>query len=201
GISYEPTVIDSINSGVDIVTFSGDKLLGGPQAGIIVGKRKYIEAMKINPLTRAFRVDKFTIAALEATFRYYYDEELAIKNIPTLQMLTMSIEELQDKAIKLKACIEKNVSTVDFKISIEDEFSEVGGGSLPMEKLATKCLVLDPLNMSVASFERNLRAYETPVIGRVYKDRLYLDLRTIRLDDFSIITAAIEYVLRLNKGE
>ena len=201
GISYEPTVIDSINNGVDIVTFSGDKLLGGPQAGIIVGKRKYIEAMKINPLTRAFRVDKFTIAALEATFRYYYDEELAIKNIPTLQMLTMSIEELQDKAIKLKACIEKNVSTLDFKISVEDEFSEVGGGSLPMEKLATKCLVLDPLNMSVASFERNLRTYKTPVIGRVYKDRLYLDLRTIRLDDFSIITAAIEYVLARNKGE
>ena len=201
GISYEPTVTDSINNGVDIVTFSGDKLLGGPQAGIIVGKRKYIEAMKTNPLTRAFRVDKFTIAALEATFRYYYDEELAIKNIPTLQMLTMSIEELQDKAIKLKACIEKNVSTLDFKISVEDEFSEVGGGSLPMEKLATKCLVLDPLNMSVASFERNLRTYETPVIGRVYKDRLYLDLRTIRLDDFSIITAAIEYVLARNKGE
>ncbi len=201
GISYEPTVIDSINNGVDIVTFSGDKLLGGPQAGIIVGKRKYIEAMKINPLTRAFRVDKFTIAALEATFRYYYDEELAIKNIPTLQMLTMSIEELQDKAIKLKACIEKNISTLDFKISVEDEFSEVGGGSLPMEKLATKCLVLDPLNMSVASFERNLRTYKTPVIGRVYKDRLYLDLRTIRLDDFSIITAAIEYVLARNKGE
>ena len=201
GISYEPTVTDSINNGVDIVTFSGDKLLGGPQAGIIVGKRKYIEAMKINPLTRAFRVDKFTIAALEATFRYYYDEELAIKNIPTLQMLTMSIEELQDKAIKLKACIEKNVSTLDFKISVEDEFSEVGGGSLPMEKLATKCLVLDPLNMSVASFERNLRTYKTPVIGRVYKDRLYLDLRTIRLDDFSIITAAIEYVLARNKGE
>ena len=107
GISYEPTVKDSINSGVDIVTFSGDKLLGGPQAGIIVGKRKYIEAMKKNPLTRAFRVDKFTIAALEATFKYYYDEELAIKNIPTLRMLTISIEELEDKAIKLKACIEK----------------------------------------------------------------------------------------------
>ena len=108
---------------------------------------------------------------------------------------------MQDKAIKLKACIEKNVSTLDFKISVEDEFSEVGGGSLPMEKLATKCLVLDPLNMSVASFERNLRTYKTPVIGRVYKDRLYLDLRTIRLDDFSIITAAIEYVLARNKGE
>lgn len=201
GISYEPTVIDSINNGVDIVTFSGDKLLGGPQAGIIVGKRKYIEAMKNNPLTRALRVDKFTIAALEATLRYYYDERLAIKNIPTLRMLTISVEELQDKAVKLKACIEKNISSSDFKITIEDEFSEVGGGSLPMEKLATKCLVLDPLNMSVASLERNLRSYATPVIGRIYKDRLYLDLRTLRLDDFSIITAAIEYVLTLNKGE
>lgn len=199
GISYEPRVVDSINSGVDIVTFSGDKLLGGPQAGIIVGKKKYIDAMKKNPLTRAFRVDKFTIAALEATFRYYYDEDLAIKNIPTLRMLTMSIEELEKKAIKLKDFIEKDISTSKFKMSVEDEFSEVGGGSLPMEKLPTKCVVLDILNISVASFERNLRKYETPLIARVYKDRLYLDLRTIRYEDFSIITGAIEYALRTNR--
>ncbi|MDY0234663.1 MAG: L-seryl-tRNA(Sec) selenium transferase [Gudongella sp.] len=201
GISYEPTVIDSINNGVDVVTFSGDKLLGGPQAGIIVGKREYIEAMKKNPLTRAFRVDKFTIAALEATFRYYYDEELAIKNIPTLRMLTMSIDELEDNAYKLKDCIEKKISNLEFRISIEDEFSEVGGGSLPTEKLPTKCVVLDLLNMSVASFERRLRRFETPVIGRIFKDRLYLDLRTIRLDDFNIITGAIDYALKANKGE
>jgi L-seryl-tRNA(Ser) seleniumtransferase len=157
--------------------------------------------MKKNPLTRAFRVDKFTIAALEATFRYYYDEELAIKNIPTLRMLTMSIDELEDNAYKLKDCIEKKISNLEFRISIEDEFSEVGGGSLPTEKLPTKCLVLDLLNMSVASFERRLRRFETPVIGRIFKDRLYLDLRTIRLDDFNIITGAIDYALKANKGE
>lgn len=201
GITYEPRVTDSINSGVDIVTFSGDKLLGGPQAGIIVGKKKYIEAMKKNPLTRAFRVDKFTIAALEATFKFYNDEDLAIKNIPTLRMLTVKLEDLKKRAVKLKALIERDLPTSKIKITIEDEFSEVGGGSLPMEKLPTKCLVLELLDTSVASFERSLRKYETPIIARVYKDRVYLDLRTIRNEDFSIIKGGIDYALSLNKGE
>ena len=98
GLEYEPTVQDSLASGIDVVTFSGDKLLGGPQAGIIVGKKEYISLMKRNPLTRAFRVDKFTISALEATLKYYLDEEMAIKEIPTLNMLTTSLDEINNKA-------------------------------------------------------------------------------------------------------
>ena len=101
GLSHEPTVQECIKNGVDIVSFSGDKLLGGVQAGIIVGKKEYIEKMKKNQLTRALRVDKFTLSALEAVFSYYIDEELAISKIPTLNMLTIKIEKLYDKAQKL----------------------------------------------------------------------------------------------------
>lgn len=194
GLEYEPTVQDSIKKGVDIVTFSGDKLLGGPQAGIIVGKRKYIDEMKKNPLTRAFRVDKFTISALESTLKLYLDEEQAVKKIPTLNMLTISLDELEDKAKRLKDIL---YNELDNKIEIEivDEFSEVGGGSLPLEKLPTKCLTLFPKEMSVSKFEKNLRGYKIPIITRVYKDKIYLDLRTIKSSEFGIVLNGIIYAL------
>ncbi|WP_425458657.1 aminotransferase class V-fold PLP-dependent enzyme, partial [Blautia obeum] len=131
GLSYEPTVLDSINKGADIVTFSGDKMLGGPQAGIIVGKKEYIEKMKKNQLTRALRVDKLTICALEATLRMYLDEEKARKEIPTLKMLTYSMEELEEKSNKLYSKIEYLNKYADIKI--ENGSSQVGGGSMPLE--------------------------------------------------------------------
>ena len=110
GLSYEPTVLDSLKNGADIVTFSGDKMLGGPQAGIIVGKKEYIDKMKKNQLTRALRVDKLTICALEATLRMYLDEEKAIKEIPTLRMLTYKISELEEKSKCLyDKIIDKNI--------------------------------------------------------------------------------------------
>ena len=118
GLSYEPTVLDSLKNGADIVTFSGDKMLGGPQAGIIVGKKEYIDKMKKNQLTRALRVDKLTICALEATLRMYLDEEKAIKEIPTLRMLTYKISELEEKAKCLyDKIIDKNI---DANVFIED---------------------------------------------------------------------------------
>ena len=128
GLTYEPTVLDSIRKGADIVTFSGDKMLGGPQAGIIVGKKEYISQMKKNQLTRALRVDKLTICALEATLRMYLDEEKAIKEIPTLRMLTYTMEELEEKANTLYSKLE-NLNTYA-NIRIEDGLSQVGGGSM-----------------------------------------------------------------------
>lgn len=195
GLEYEPTVQDSIKKGVDIITFSGDKLLGGPQAGIIVGKRKYIDEMKKNPLTRAFRVDKFTISALESTLKLYLDEEQAVKKIPTLNMLTISLDELEDKAVRLKDIL---CNEVDNKIEIEivDELSEVGGGSLPLEKLPTKCLTLYPKEMSVSKFERNLRSFTTPIITRVYRDKIYIDLRTVKYSEFDIVLNGVVYALQ-----
>ena len=200
GLEYEPTVQDSIKNGVDVVTFSGDKLLGGPQAGIIVGKREYIEAMKKNPLTRAFRIDKFTISALEATLRFYLDEKIAVEKIPTLKMLSMSIEELENKAKTLYELLTENIDNEKCKVEIVDDYSEVGGGSLPLEKISTKCIMLTLNNLSVSEFEKKLREYEIPIITRVYRDNVYIDLRTVREDEFNIVVDGIVYGLRELKG-
>ena len=197
---YEPTVQESLKKGVDIVTFSGDKLLGGPQVGVIVGKKEYVQAMKKNPLTRAFRVDKFTISALEATLRYYLDESVAIEEIPTLAMLAMNLEEIDTKAVELKSRINRKISDNKIEIQIEDNFSEVGGGSLPLEKLPTKCIVLTLDGLSTQEFENNLRKFHIPIITRVYRDRVYLDLRTIKEEEFDIIAEGINFALNKVKG-
>lgn len=196
GMEYEPTVQQSIKNGVDIVTFSGDKLLGGPQAGIIVGKKKYIDEMKKNPLTRAFRVDKFTIAALESTLRLYLDEESAVKEIPTLKMLTMDIKEIESKALDLMERIRRLNTNGFIDIDIEDSYSEVGGGSLPLEKIPSKSVVLEIKDSSTQAFERKLRGNHIPIITRLYKDKIYMDLRTIKDDEICIIVDSIESALK-----
>ena len=185
GLSYEPTVIDSIKKGADVVTFSGDKMLGGPQAGIIVGKKKYIEKMKKNQLTRALRVDKMTIAALEATLRIYLDEEDAIKSIPTLRMITYSIEELEIKAtILLSKIIDLNI---DAEVEKEKGISQVGGGSMPLERLDTYVITIKPNKFSVSYLEKKLRNSESHIIGRINEDKYILDVRTIEKDEFDFI--------------
>ncbi|MCF6465351.1 L-seryl-tRNA(Sec) selenium transferase [Clostridium sp. Cult2] len=200
GLEYEPTVQESIKKGVDVVTFSGDKLLGGPQAGIIVGKKKYIDAMKKNPLTRAFRVDKFTISALEATLRLYLDEKTAIEKIPTLKMLSMDIDELEKKAVKLYNKIIERISIKNCKLEIVDSYSEVGGGSLPLEKIPTKCILLSLNNQSITDFEKALREYKISIIARVYKDNIYIDLRTVREKEFDIVVDGLLHGFNRVKG-
>ncbi|CAH2214159.1 L-seryl-tRNA(Sec) selenium transferase [Tepidibacter aestuarii] len=194
GLSYEPTVIDSLKKGADIVTFSGDKILGGPQAGIIVGKKEYIEKMKKNQLTRALRVDKLTIAALEATFRLYLDEKKAVKEIPTLRMLTYSMDELNDKVQTLYKIIENK--NLDADIKIEDGHSQVGGGSMPLETIDTKVITIVPKNMGVSELEERLRLSEDNIIARVYDNKYVLDVRTIFDDEFEIISKQLETVLK-----
>lgn len=193
GLSYEPTVLDSLNKGADIVTFSGDKMLGGPQAGIIVGKKEYIEKMKKNQLTRALRVDKLTICALEATLRMYLDEDYAIKNIPTLRMLTYTQEEIMEKANKLFDKI-KNIN-IDAIIRLEDGFSQVGGGSMPLELLKSKVIAIKPNNINVSKLERMLREGKNHIIGRIYDDKYILDIRTIFEDEFDIIVDELQNIL------
>lgn len=200
GLEYEPTVQDSIRSGVDVVTFSGDKLLGGPQAGIIVGKKKYIDEMKKNPLTRAFRVDKFTISALEATLKLYLDEKKAIEKIPTLKMLSLKVDELEIKAKNLYNMLSERISDKRCKFNIVDSYSEVGGGSLPLEKLPSKCITISLDDLSITHFEESLRKYSIPIITRVYKDNIYMDLRTIREDEFNIVVDGIIFALNRLKG-
>ena len=182
GLEYEPTVLDSIHRGADIVTFSGDKMLGGAQAGIIVGKKKYISAMKKNQLTRALRVDKLTICALEATLRMYLDEEEAVKNIPTLNMITMPMEELERKTNLLYAEIEK--LNLDADVHIEECLSQVGGGSMPLETMKSRGIAITPNNTNVSTLERKLRLSDSHIIARVYDNKYVLDVRTIFEDEF-----------------
>ncbi|MBU5455473.1 L-seryl-tRNA(Sec) selenium transferase [Caproiciproducens sp. MSJ-32] len=196
GLEHEPTVQDSIKSGVDVVTFSGDKLLGGPQAGIIIGKKKYIEAMKKNPLTRAFRVDKFTISALEATLRLYLDEENVIEKIPTLNMLTMGMDELENKANMLYNLLKAKIKHDDLIIDIVNSYSEVGGGSLPLERIPTKCISLKFKNSNITKFEKYLRELQVPIITRVYKDTIFIDLRTVKEEEFFIVVDGIYDALK-----
>ncbi len=192
GLSYEPTVIDSIKKGVDIVTFSGDKMLGGPQAGIIVGKKEYIEKMKKNQLTRALRVDKMTIAALEATLRMYLNENDAIRNIPTLRMITCSLEELDRKSdILLNKIVSLNI---DAEIKKERGVSQVGGGSMPLEKLDTYIITIKPNKFNVSYLEKRLRNSESHIIGRINEDKYILDVRTIEKDEFDFIIKELKSI-------
>ncbi len=194
GLEYEPTVQDSIKAGVDIVSFSGDKLLGGPQAGIIVGKKQYIDKMKKNPLTRAFRIDKFTATILEMIFHEYLNEEDAIKNIPALSLITKDIKEIEKSANKLYGKLNdiKDVAHVE----IEDTLSQIGGGSLPAERIKSKCVTILPKNISTATLEERLRFGENPVVGRISEDKLILDMRTVLEDEIEILSQKIVDVLK-----
>ena len=194
GLEYEPTVQDSIKAGVDIVSFSGDKLLGGPQAGIIVGKKKYIDKMKKNPLTRAFRIDKFTATVLEMIFHEYLNEENAIKNIPVLSLITKDIKEIEKSAKKLYAKLSNLKDVADIKV--EDTLSQIGGGSLPTEKIKSKCISIVPKNISTASLEEQLRLNENPVVARISDDKLIIDMRCILEDEIEILAEKIINILK-----
>ncbi len=196
GLDYEPTVQDTLNKGVDVITFSGDKLLGGPQAGIIVGKKKYIQAMKKNQLTRALRVDKMTIAALEATLRLYLDEERAMAAIPTMRMLTLTLEEIAQRAEVLYRNLLRKVKTCH--LDVVDCQSQVGGGSMPQERLPSRAVTIVPMNMSLNDFERRMRTGKYHVIGKIHKDRYELDLRTFLEGDLEKVVDAVKLALKDN---
>ena len=192
GLPYEPTVKEILDSGIDIVTFSGDKLLGGPQAGIIVGKKKYIEKMKKNQLTRALRVDKMTLASLEATLKLYLDEKEALEHIPTLHMISLSKERLFGKADVLKT----KLSDLDFDIRIEEDKAEVGGGSYPASYLESVAVKLTHRKLHATEIERRLLEVEIPIITRIKDNSIILDMRTLRTREFDIVKAALEEVTK-----
>ncbi len=195
GLPPEPTVQEVVGAGPDVVTFSGDKLLGGPQAGIIAGKRHYIEKMKKNPLTRAVRIDKMTAAALEATLREYLDQAGAIRKIPTLKMLTSTVDELEQKAQKLSAVLKSKIED-KAAIKVEKGTSAVGGGAMPVADLPTSVVAVSPLEMSAGELQARLRRGLPAVLGRVQEDRLLLDVRTIEDNEFPLLTEAMNEVLK-----
>ena len=190
GLRDEPTVQESIQAGVDIVSFSGDKLLGGPQAGIIIGRKEYMDILKRHPLTRAMRVDKLTLAALEATLRSYADG-VALQEIPTLRMLGESQETLRAKATMLCDMMKKS----GVEAEVITEVGQVGGGSVPTQVLPTYAVAILSDKLSPNELEKALRLWERPIIVRIVRDRCILDARTLMEDDFACIVQALTEIL------
>ena len=182
GITYEPTVQDSLRAGADVVCFSGDKLLGGPQAGIIVGKKKYIDMMKKNQLMRALRIDKFTATALETVLMDYLSEEQAVREIPVLQMITKSQEEVRRDARFLMRVLRQEELPID--VLLAECESQIGGGSLPLERIPSVGVAIRPLEITTEKMEERLRSLPTPVIPRIVNGELLLDVRTMDRNDF-----------------
>ncbi|MDB1747620.1 L-seryl-tRNA(Sec) selenium transferase [Enterococcus avium] len=191
GLPYEPTVKEILNQGCDIVTFSGDKLLGGPQAGIIVGKKEYIDKMKKNQLLRALRIDKMTLSALEATLSLYLDEKEALKSVPTLQMIGQSEEDCLGKAAELAAMLQ---SITELSVKIEKDSSKIGGGSYPEHLLPTYAVALSSSKFSADTLQEKLRLAATPIISRIKDDCNYLDVRTIAIEEFAAIQESLQEI-------
>ena len=187
GIVDEPLVGVSLKEGVDAVTFSGDKLLGGPQAGVITGKREFLDRIRKNPLFRALRVDKLTIAALEATVRFYLDGNLDA--VPALRMMRLPIEDLAERAALLAGKLSEISS---LSVRVEDGESVIGGGSTPGQSLASKLVTVAHSSLSTEQLEAALRRNAPPVITRVEHDRLRLDLRTVFEEQDAEIVRAFE---------
>ena len=192
GIHDEPTVQQSVKAGVDIISFSGDKLLGGPQAGIILGKAEYIRQLKRHPLARAMRVDKMTIAALRETLYAYTDEALACREIPVLAMLGAKSHQLREKAGVLCAMLQEQ----GVKAQVVPTQDQVGGGSVPTQLLDAWAVAIDPGQMTVDQLEEKLRLRPLPIIGRITHEQYILDVRTLMERDFAYIAQTAGEVVK-----
>lgn len=196
GLAAEPTVQASVAAGVDVVTFSGDKLLGGPQAGLIVGRRAVIERIKANPLTRALRIDKLTLAALEATLRLYRDEAQAVARIPTLRMLLAQRTEIEGRARRLAEGL-RQLEDARLTVALCDLTSRAGGGALPLMDLPSCCVGVRLAGQSANRIEAALRKGRPPIIGRIENDLYIMDPRTILDDEMETIVAAFKQLVQM----
>jgi L-seryl-tRNA(Ser) seleniumtransferase len=192
GLREEPVAAASLRAGVDLVTFSGDKLLGGPQAGIIAGKKKWVERCRRNPLFRALRVDKMTYAALEATLRDYLRG--AFDAVPALRLIRLPLEQVAARAQQLQVALESGVAGRARLRLVEGE-SVVGGGSTPGYSLPTKLLAVSPVSIGAAELAARLRRAQPPVIVRVEAGRVLVDLRTVFDDQQDALAAALRAAL------
>jgi L-seryl-tRNA(Ser) seleniumtransferase len=190
GLMNEPIAKESIRAGADIVLFSGDKLLGGPQCGIIVGRKRYVTMILNHPLMRAMRVGKLTLSALAETLKLYRNLDTAEQEIPVLRMLSMPNDNLKLRAEKIRQMIGALPELASCEV-VQD-FSMLGGGSLPMQKIPTFCVALKPAAGSIDRLAQRLRAGSPPIIGRIAKDQLLLDLRTIFPDEDLQVVSAFE---------
>lgn len=194
GLPYEPTASDAIRAGADVVTMSGDKLLGGPQAGIIVGRAELVERMKKNPLCRALRVDRMTLAALEATLTLYREPDRAREEVPVLRMLTWSAEEIEARARPVAEAL----SAAGYRAELVSGASAVGGGAYPDHPLPTCLIALEAPGHSAAGLEARLRAAEPPVVARIADGRVLLDLRSVLPEEEATLVAVMRGALGRN---
>jgi L-seryl-tRNA(Ser) seleniumtransferase len=187
GLVAEPTVHASVRAGADVITFSGDKLLGGPQAGLVLGRADLTAKLKRHPLMRVLRVDKLTLSALEATLRLYRDEAIALREVPTLSALTAPADALESRARELAV----RLAPLGLDVVLEAGISQVGGGSLPGEELPTTLVSVRKEGVSTAELARRLRTGEPSVWARIQRDRLVFDLRTVRVEEVVEIVSAV----------
>jgi L-seryl-tRNA(Ser) seleniumtransferase len=195
GLHGETTVQETVNTGADLVTFSGDKLLGGPQAGILVGRKDLIEQCRKNPITRALRVDKMSLAALEVTLRLYRDQHQALEKIPTLRMIATPAEKLKSRAEELARMIREIDGSAAMRVEVQQGFSQVGGGSLPAQNLSSHVVAVRSEMYSPNAIEKHLRENDPPIIGRIESDSFIMDVRTVKDTELEFIRRAFSHML------
>lgn len=198
GIETEPLVQDSIKAGVDIACFSGDKLIGGPQAGIIVGKTLTVKRIKKNPLMRALRVGKLTLAGMEATLRLFLNLEKLKDRHPVYKMFSLTIDELEKRGRRIRKKLQEKISR-EAELSLIDGGSQIGSGSVPVETLPTRLLKVQPASVSAENLARKLRVNNPPVFTRVHRDAVLFDLRTIREEEDESVIEALMTALKKGK--
>lgn len=189
GVIDEPVVASSLKAGISVVSFSGDKMLGGPQAGVIAGSREIVDRVRKNPLMRALRVDKMTYAAIEATLRLY-ERGVALSEVPVIRAIAATREDVGERATRFSGSVTR-LTKGKLKASLEEGASIIGGGSAPEVKIPTVLVALESSAMSAASLEEQLRRYRIPIIARTERDRVLIDLRTVAEDDEPVILDAI----------
>lgn len=194
GAGDEPTVQQAVNSGVDVLTFSGDKLLGGPQAGLVIGKQAYLDPIRSNPLMRALRLDKMTLAALDATLSQYLDMGKAVREIPTVWMLTQPLSEIERKAGLLSSGL-KGINAPGFSVSVQDDTSQSGGGALPLGNFPTKTVCIEHASLSANQIESRLRLGKPHIITRIKEGMVIFDPRTLTDEEIGKIVEAVSKIL------
>lgn len=196
GLEREPTLQESIQAGCDVVTCSGDKLLGGPQAGILLGRKHIMQRIRKHPLHRALRVDKLTLAALEATLRLYLNPQEALREIPVLRALAMSADEIRRRAQRLKRRLQTSLSAQAVTVRLREGASAVGGGSLPGQQLPTMLVCLRWRDGNASQLARALRWQEPAVFTRIEQDEVVIDPRTLLEDEFGTLVEAVVHAVK-----
>jgi L-seryl-tRNA(Ser) seleniumtransferase len=193
GLPYEPLVQDSVQAGADVISFSGDKILGGPQAGLIVGKKEYIQRIHSNPIMRAVRCDKLTFAAMDATLKLYLQEQSLFTDNKTLAMLVETPDKIRQRAEQIEQNIKPEIRR-RYGITVQASVAQAGSGALPLEKLPSVAVVIVPPQGKATELAKKLRTASTAIVGYIKEDKVWLDARTIDQEE---ITTLVEVLLEV----